>query len=101
MIVYNITIKIEPQIETEWIQWQKQEHIPEIMATGCFEKYRFYKLLEQDEEDGITYIVQYFADSENLYNKYVAETAPILRQKALEKWGNKFIAFRTIMQAVN
>lgn len=101
MIVYNITIKIEPAIEKEWIQWQKEEHIPEIMATGCFKKYQFYKLLEQDEEDGITYIVQYFADSENQYNKYIAEAAPLLRQKATQKWGNQFIAFRTVMEVVN
>lgn len=101
MIVYNITIKIEPAIEKAWIQWQKEEHIPEIMATGCFEKYQFYKLLEQGEEDGITYIVQYFADSENQYNKYITEKAPILRQKALQKWGDRFIAFRTVMQPVN
>jgi hypothetical protein len=99
--VYNITIKIEPDIETEWIQWQKEEHIPEIMATGYFQKYQFYKLLEQDEEDGITYIVQYFAESEVEYKKYLAGAAPLLRQKALKKWGDKFIAFRTVMQVVN
>ena len=63
MIVYNITIKIEPAIEAEWINWQKLEHIPEVMATGFFTNYKFYRLLDQDEEDGITYIVQYFTPS--------------------------------------
>lgn len=101
MIVYNITIKIDADIEKEWIQWQKEEHIPEIMATGCFEKYQFYKLLEQDEEDGKTYIVQYFAKSKEQYNKYVTDAAPLLRQKATQKWGNQFIAFRTTMEVVN
>jgi hypothetical protein len=101
MIVYNITIKIEPAIEAEWINWQKLEHIPEVMATGFFTNYKFYRLLDQDEEDGITYIVQYFTPSIENYNKYIQQSAPLLRQKALDKWGNKFIAFRTIMQLVN
>jgi len=101
MIVYNITIKIEPAIEAEWINWQKLEHIPEVMATGFFTNYKFYRLLDQDEEDGITYIVQYFTPPIENYNKYIQQSAPLLRQKALDKWGNKFIAFRTIMQLVN
>lgn len=101
MIVYNITIKILPVIETEWLLWQKQEHIPEIMASGQFYEYKFYRLLEQPETDGITYVVQYFASSMAHYNKYIDEFAPALREKALAKWGHQFIAFRTIMEVVN
>ncbi len=41
----------------------KQEHIPEIMATGLFHDYRFCRLLEQDDSDGPTYTIQYFTDT--------------------------------------
>ena len=61
MIVYNTTVKIDPSIETEWVLWQKEEHIPGIMLLGLFNEYKFYRLLEQDDSDGITYIIQYFA----------------------------------------
>jgi hypothetical protein len=100
MIVYNITIKINPAIETEWIQWQKLEHIPAIMATGLFSGFKFYRLLNQDQQDGMTYIIQYFASSKENYDHYIESFAEQLRQKALEKWGDRFIAFRTIMEAV-
>lgn len=101
MTIYNITIKIFPAIETEWLQWQQQEHIPEVMASDQFAEYKFYRLLEQNEPDSITYVVQYFASSFDRYNTYIAEFVPAIRQKALERWDNKFIAFRTIMQVVN
>lgn len=101
MFVYNITIKIVPDIENEWIRWQKQEHIPEIMSSGQFSGYKFYKLLEQDETEGITYVVQYFAVSIENYEQYLEKFAPVIREKALKKWGDKFIAFRTVMQVVN
>jgi hypothetical protein len=101
MIVYNITNKVHPDIETAWIQWQKNEHIPEIMSSGQFSDYKFYRLLEQDESDGITYIIQYFAPDIHHYNKYINLFAPSLRQKAMDKWADKFIAFRTIMEVVN
>lgn len=100
MIVYNITIKILPHIEKEWIKWQKDEHIPDIMASGNFLEYKFYKLLDEDDE-GITYVLQYFATSPEQYHEYINKSAPILREKAIKKWGDKFIAFRTVMQAVD
>ena len=101
MLVYNITIKIDPSIETEWLQWQKNEHIPDIMATCLFHDYKFFRLLDQDEQDGITYVVQYFSSSIENYKKYIEEFAPLLRDKAFEMWGDRFVAFRTIMQIVN
>ena len=101
MIVYNITIKIIPSIEQEWISWQKEEHIPEIMATGLFREYKFFRLLEQDETDGITYVLQYFTPDAGNYDRYIKKFAPLLREKAIKKWGEKFIAFRTVMKVVD
>jgi hypothetical protein len=101
MIVYNITMKVLPGIESEWINWQKQEHIPDIMATGLFTEYKFFRLLDQDESEGVTYVIQYFSSSLENYDQYINTFAPALREKALAKWGNRFIAFRTVMQVVN
>jgi hypothetical protein len=100
MFVYNISIKITPEIESKWVQWQMQEHIPEMMSTNLFSEYKFFHLLEQDETDGITYVVQFFTPSMAKYNEYIEKYAPQLRKKALDKWGNNFIAFRTIMELV-
>jgi hypothetical protein len=101
MIVYNITIKIFPAIKDEWVAWQKHEHIPDIMATGLFYDHKFYHLLEQDETDGITFIIQYFAETEEKYERYLFEHAVPLLGKAFAKWGEKFLAFRTVMEVVN
>ena len=101
MLVYNITLKIDPDIETEWVYWMKQVHIPEVMATNLFTEYKFFKLLEQDDNEGPTYVIQYFALSKENYDRYINEFSAALRHKAIEKWGNKFFAFRTVMQAVN
>jgi hypothetical protein len=101
MIVYNITVNIDAEIETQWVKWQINEHIPDVMATGQFSDYKFYRLLEQNEPAGITYVVQYFTTSLENYNRYINEMAPLLRQKASDKWGNQFTAFRTVMEVVH
>ena len=100
MIVYNITIKISPEIESEWLKWQREEHIPEIMSIGLFSDHKFFRLLDLDESDGITYVVQYFTSSIENYIQYIETFAPKLREKAFEKWGDRFIAHRTIMELV-
>jgi hypothetical protein len=101
MIVYNNTIKVDPAIETAWLQWLQQEHIPDIIASGQFTHWKMFRLLEQDDTDGLTFVIQYFAPTLENYYEYIEEYAPLLQQKAFDKWGDRFIAFHTVMQVVN
>ena len=101
MIVYNVTIKITTAIHTEWLQWLKEEHIPDVIQTGCFTHAVILRLMEVDDTEGPTYAIQYFAESKGLYNNYIENHAAEMRQKGFNKWGNQFIAFRSVMQVVN
>jgi hypothetical protein len=49
----------------------------------------------------MTFVVQYFAPTLDNYHRYIEAYAPELKQKAFDKWGNRFIAFRTVMQVVD
>lgn len=101
MIIYNVTIKPDWSIHDEWVKWMKEEHIPEMLATQQFYDFRMLRLLEVDDAEGPTYAIQYNAHTLEDYKRYIAEFAPAQRQKGLDKWGNKFIAFRSVMQIVN
>lgn len=101
MILYNVTVKTDHSIAEAWLQWMKEEHIPEILATGCFTKASILRLLEVDDSEGPTHAVQYFAESKANYNRYLDKFAAELRKKAFQKWGEKFIAFRSVMQVVD
>ncbi len=101
MIVYNVTIKIHHSIKADWLRWLKEEHISEIISTGCFTHANILQLLEVDDTEGPTYAMQYFAESKGLYNNYIENHAAEMRQKSFDKWGDKFIAFRSVMQVVN
>jgi hypothetical protein len=101
MIIYNVTIKVENQIADEWLEWMKQEHIPELMDTGLFADARLSRLLEQDETEGITYIAQYFCKDMEAYRSYISDHSERMRNKSFARFGNRFIAFRTLMQVEN
>lgn len=101
MIVCNMTIKVDPAIEKAWVQWQQQQHIPDIMASEQFTHWKMFRLLEQDDAEGMTFVIQLFAATMEHYYCYIEQYAPLLQQKAFSKWGDRFIAFRTVMEVVN
>lgn len=101
MILYNVTIKVEHSIATEWLDWLKREHIPDMKSTGCFYDASIYRLLDTDESDGITYAVQYHAADHDAYKKYLLDFAGDMRKKSTDKWQNKFVAFRSVLQLVH
>jgi hypothetical protein len=101
MIIYNVTIKVHNAIQHEWLDWLKQEHIPEVMNTGCFSDFTILRLLEIDDSEGPSYAIQYRAESKALYNQYIEKFASIMRQQSFDKWGDQFIAFRSVLQVVN
>ena len=101
MIIYNVTIRIENDAASDWLRWLIDEHVPEVINTGCFTDAKILRLLETDESEGITYAIQYFTDNLQNYQQYLENFAAGLRQKSFEKWGNKFIAFRSLMEVVN
>jgi len=100
MFVYNITTKVDHSIIDEWLSWQKEIHIPEIMATNLFTEYRFYQLLEHDDEGGRNFVIQFFAKDRAEYDTYAIQYAAQLQEKALVKWGDKTVSFRTLLQNV-
>jgi len=100
MIVYNITNKVRWDILEDWLGWQVGEQIPAILKTGLFDNYQLYRLLDQEEEEGPTFVIQLFTSTLERYEKFLIEFAPELTEAARVKWGDGFIAFRTLMQRI-
>lgn len=100
MFIYNITNSVSNSIHEAWLKWMKEEHIPAVMNTNCFTGYQVLKLHEQHNAEGPTYIIQYFAESKALYNRYIEMYADKLRKETIDKWGENFIAFRTLLEVL-
>ena len=100
-IIYNVTTQVNHNIAESWLQWLKEEHIPDMVATGCFSRATILRLIEVDETQGATYAIQYHATSKALYNRYIETFAEEMRKKVTGKWGDRFIAFRSVLRVVN
>lgn len=99
MLLYNVTIIIEESAAEEWLQWMKEIHIPEVMATDKFVSNRLLKVMDSPNE-GITFCSQYVVENEENYLDYQANYAPALQAKLQSKFENRFVAFRTVMEFV-
>ncbi len=98
MIIYNVTINIEEDSHDMWLEWMKNEHLPMVMATGKFERYHMFRLLDrQEDETGMTYAIQYFSPSMDDYETYQRDHAPALQAETQKLFDGKFVAFRTLM----
>lgn len=99
MIIYNVTVKIDLDVHDEWLQWMRQTHIPEVMSTGKFIDHQVAKVLV-DDQDGITYAIQYKCKSMAELEDYQQNHADALQRDHAERYKDKFVAFRTLLELV-
>lgn len=101
MILYNVTCHLENALLTEWLQWMREVHIPEVMATGCFTDYKMMKVLTNaGDDDGVNIAIQYSAKNMEDYERYRDEFAPALQQKTREKYGEQILAYRSLLEVL-
>jgi hypothetical protein len=100
MILYNVTVNIDHEVEKDWLQWMKDVHIPEVMATGLFVENRMYKVLSEDD-GGTTYAIQYACATMAHYERYREEHAQRLQAETQKYYGGRFVAFRTLLEVVH
>ena len=100
MVLYNVTIGVDKNIEEEWKRWMIDVHIPDVIATGQFVDHKFFKVLSHEDPRSTSFSVQYFAKTMENLDVYQQNFAEKLQQDHQEKFSNKFVAFRTVLQSV-
>lgn len=97
MIIYNVTVNIEKKYEQDWLQWMREQHIPDVMSTGLFQKSRLFKVMVE-EEQGITYSIQYEVRDRETLQLYQEVYAPKLQAEFRARYGDRAVSFRTLLQ---
>lgn len=100
MIIYNVTVTVEESICNEWLDWIKKEHIPEILSLGVFSSAQINKIINNRESENTFAIAYKCLDMKKLH-EYQSKYAISLQKKHSDKFGQKAIAFRTLMQVIS
>ena len=99
MVLYNVTVNVTEDCANDWVKYMMEEHIPDVLATGHFRDFRLCHV-QGEAEGGITFAVQYMARDAAAFETYQRECAPALQADHQAKWGNKAVAFRTLLPLI-
>jgi hypothetical protein len=100
MYLYNETIGIDKDIETEWLRWITEKYLPGVMETGMFSHFKIYKVLHDAEDGTISYSIQYIAPSVAHVQQYLEIYGPPLIAEHREKFRDKHVVFRTLLEEI-
>lgn len=100
MYIYNVTINIDNDVAEEWLQWMMNTHIPDVLKTGCFTEHKILRVMADEESGGKTYSVQYFFNTLDDMEIYEKQFAASLRDEHIQRYKDKFVAFRTLLHVV-
>jgi hypothetical protein len=73
MILYEVTLQVEPALAPGVEDYMRRRHIPAIFATACFRRIRF------DRASPARFRTSYQADSQADLDRYLLDHAPRLR----------------------
>jgi Domain of unknown function (DUF4286) len=73
MVLYEVTLETNPELAGEVERHMRQDHIPEIFATACFQRIHF------ESGSGATFRTSYQAETQADLDRYLREHAPRLR----------------------
>lgn len=101
MILYNVTIHIDNTAHDEWLEWMKNKHVPEQMATGLFVRNAILKLMNEEDNGGTTYAFQYFLNSLDDLETYEQMYGSVFEAEHQQRFNDQFVAFRTILEVID
>jgi hypothetical protein len=100
MILYNITFNIEPEIHQQWLDWMKRHYYTYVLGTDLFFDVKLFKLLNETENEGITYSVQFFTDTLDKAEVYLEKYASAIVARHNEAFRHKHVSFMTLLESV-
>ena len=100
MILYNLTVRIEHDIEEEWLEYIRNQYVVSVMQTTLFLDFKIYRLLNEPDKEGLTYALQFFSPSLENIERYLSAFARRITEDHLIRFKNKHVAFNTILESV-
>ncbi|MCU0329975.1 MAG: DUF4286 family protein [Candidatus Kapabacteria bacterium] len=96
MILYRVQVVLQRDIYDDWLHYMLHDHIPEVLATGCFSGYSIARVVDASADD-ITVCISYSCASMSAYDRYQSQYAPALQANHSSRYGALVSASRIIL----
>lgn len=100
MILFNITVNLDPAIEHEWLHWIKTDVLPAALTTNLPVAANVLRLLTEIDNGGVTYTLQFrFADLDDA-SAYQNQYVPDFDDALYDRYAEKYVTFQTVLEYV-
>ncbi|MDZ7612297.1 MAG: DUF4286 family protein [Flavobacteriaceae bacterium] len=100
MYIYNVTVHVDEKIHLKWLSWMREKHIADVLSTGKFSKALLTRVLTEEDLGGISYSVQYTAESRQALDLYHPEDAQRSQKRSNSAVWEQVLAFRTELKVI-
>ncbi len=100
MILYNITVIIDEEIETDWLKFINHTFVPDALSGNLLISNRILRVIDSPNE-GVTYCLQFISDSLDNYNQFKDLYASDLLEAHASRFKDQAVCFSTIMEFIN
>lgn len=98
MLIFNITFLVSDNSRDKWLDWVKAQHIPFMISSGYFSKPQIAKVLNNEEQEGTSYSVQYHTDNMSNLEKWQVSYAKKLQDDCTANFGEEVLFFATALE---
>lgn len=97
MILFNITLLSDQDIHEELKSWILTDFFPKNSLDDVLSSQALLKVINSPNE-GVTYAMQFIAESEDAITKFRQQHLPSLHAKVQQNWTNKVFFFESVME---
>lgn len=98
---YQVRLRIDVDRADAWEQWMVDVHLPDVLATGCFERAWICREPAEDSANRRAYQMIYIAPSRADFERYQADYAEALQADHSSRYAGSFDASRQLCDALH
>jgi hypothetical protein len=96
-----VTVSVVREAAQEWLDWMRVSHIPDVLATGCFESHELSRVVEPAPEAGSeAWEIRYTCRSPEMLARYRETAAAALQRDHSERFAGRVTASRRVLDVL-
>lgn len=100
-MLYVVYLLIDGGRATDWVKWMVDDHIPAVLATGCFLRASLVRDAAADKHGRVGYRVYFRSATDEDMDRYETEFQRRLQAEHSERYGGMFTARREVLPVVS
>lgn len=99
-LLINDTISISNEYSKTWLNWMETIAIPLIKKESTIESFRLTRIKGGEDENGITFALQFIFKNEETYHQFVEGFDPKWQQEQQNRFRGQFGSFRSVLEVL-